>query len=242
GGRHLLAPGLLAPALAARFGPEDLRAGFQAGPDRAAFVIGGGTGQSHALELEGAAILVGIEAQALSFHRPEAFVGQPVEPLDEALPTCRGALSGPMLASADDGGMAALLVAALLAGTAAAAADLAIAHATTREQFGQPIGAFQAVKHRCADMGVAAFAAEAQVALAAAAIDDGVEEAPLELAAAMVQAADAALANGRGAIQVHGGMGFTDECHAHRFFKRAHMLRQLLGPRLGQAGRLLAGG
>ena len=80
-----------------------------------------------------------------------------------------------------------------------------------------------------ADMGVAAFAAEAQVILAAATLAEDASAARLELAGAAVQAIKAARANGTGAIQVHGGMGFTAECHAHRLLKRGHVITRLIG-------------
>ena len=111
-----------------------------------------------------------------------------------------------------------------------------------REQFGQPIGAFQAIKHRCADMGVAAFAASAQVTMAAACLAEHAPQTPTELAAAVRIAVKSAQANAAAAIQVHGGMGFTAECDAHRYLKRAHVLARLLGDPRRTAAALLASG
>src|SRR5690606_38482470 len=92
-----------------------------------------------------------------------------------------------------------------------------------------PIGAFQAIKHICADMGMRAYAAEAQVRMAAAAATDAPETAGFQMDATAVTVLRAARDNGADAIQVHGGIGFTAECDAHVYLKRAHLLGQVLG-------------
>jgi alkylation response protein AidB-like acyl-CoA dehydrogenase len=115
-----------------------------------------------------------------------------------------------------------VLTAALQLGVAVAAGQLATAYAKEREQFGRPIGGFQAVKHLCADMLVKAEVARAAVYAAACALDGASDDDPAVAAsAAKVVAGEAALANGRYGIQVHGGMGFTWEVHAQRYWKRA---------------------
>lgn len=238
-GRRLASPSLVATALAACCGPVGLRPAMQAGSARAAFAIADGAGSVFALDRSDAAILVRLDGKLLHFHQAADFTGTLVEPFDETVPTELGRLDAPPLFSNTEGDRAALLIAALLAGNADGAATLAIDYACVREQFGQPIGSFQAVKHRCVDMGVAAFAAQAQVLLAAATLAEDAPGAQLELAAAVMQSRRAARANGQGAIQVHGGMGFTAECHAHRFFKRAHVLMRLLGDEERYAMRLL---
>ena len=136
-----------------------------------------------------------------------------------------------------------LLTAALQVGHAAAVLDLAVAYAKERHQFGQPIGAFQAVKHICADMLVRAEVARAGVQ-AAACLADAPDVAAAEAEAAGCSAADmvdravmgaklladeAALANARAAIQVHGGMGFTWEVPLHLHLKRARVLATSFG-------------
>lgn len=110
---------------------------------------------------------------------------------------------------------ATLLTAALQAGLAARTVAEAVAYARTREQFGQPIGAFQAVQHLCADM--LARAELARVAVYAAAVTG--EE--TEIAGAKLLADDAAVRGARDCLQVHGGMGFTWEARVHRLLKRA---------------------
>ena len=126
--------------------------------------------------------------------------------------------------------LATLLIAAQLAGVAAAACDLAVGYAKIREQFGQPIGAFQAIKHRCADMAVATEAAHAQTCFAALMLLHNAPDAAFQVAAAAVLGARSALQNARSGVQIHGGIGFTADCDAHRYLKRAHLLEQLAGP------------
>ncbi|MEU0027802.1 acyl-CoA dehydrogenase family protein [Streptomyces sp. NPDC006335] len=111
--------------------------------------------------------------------------------------------------------VAVLLTAAEQLGTATRACELAVQHARTREQFGQPIGAFQAVKHLCARMLVRTETARAAVYAAAVTAD------PLDIAAARLLADEAAERGARDCLQVHGGMGFTWECEVQLHVKRA---------------------
>ena len=118
-----------------------------------------------------------------------------------------------------------ILLAAMLAGNAEASRDLAVEYAKTRKQFGRLIGSFQAIKHHCADMHVRARLAYAQ-ALHAAMLDSaGSIETAAQASAAFAVAAAAAVKNAEVGIQIHGAMGFSAECVAHRFLKRAHVLR-----------------
>ncbi|WP_336110284.1 acyl-CoA dehydrogenase family protein [Streptomyces sp. PTD9-10] len=110
---------------------------------------------------------------------------------------------------------AVLLTAAEQLGTAARACELAVQHARAREQFGQPIGAFQAVKHLCADLLVRAETARVAVYAAAVTAD------PADIAAARLLADEAAVRGARDCLQVHGGMGFTWEAEVHLHLKRA---------------------
>lgn len=108
-----------------------------------------------------------------------------------------------------------LAAAADSVGVAARALAMAVNWAGEREQFGRPIGSFQAVSHRCADMLVALEGARSLVAAAA----EGDDDRAAELAAAA--AFDAAVAIAEGAVQVHGGIGFTWEHPAHLLLRRA---------------------
>ncbi|MER7573930.1 acyl-CoA dehydrogenase family protein [Streptomyces sp. NPDC126514] len=118
---------------------------------------------------------------------------------------------------------AVLLTAAEQLGTATRVCELAAQHARTREQFGRPVGAFQAVQHLCADMLVRAETARAAVYAAA------VTEDPADIAAARLLADEAAVRGARDCLQVHGGMGFTWECEVHLHLKRAWVRAQRAG-------------
>ena len=124
----------------------------------------------------------------------------------------------------------AVLTAALLVGSALAATQLAVRFALQREQFGRPIGGFQAVKHILADMHIRATAAQAAVYAAAAIVDHPEGGDPIRAAAvAKIAAGEAAVFAGRHAIQVHGGMGFTWEIPAHLHLKQAWRLNTTFG-------------
>jgi alkylation response protein AidB-like acyl-CoA dehydrogenase len=122
-----------------------------------------------------------------------------------------------------------LLDAAALAGVAKTALDMAVEYALVREQFGRQIGAFQAVKHHCANMAIAASAARDQVSFAAVALDEGREEAALQVDCALLTAGKAALESCGKNIQIHGGIGFSDEANPHLLVKRAQLLITLAG-------------
>ena len=122
------------------------------------------------------------------------------------------------------------LTAALQLGVALGATELAARYAAEREQFGRPIGSFQAVKHILADMLTKAEVARSAVYAAACALDGASPDEPERAAAvAKVMAGDAALHCGRYGIQVHGGMGFTWEVDAQRYWKRAIVLDATFG-------------
>ncbi|MEY9842299.1 acyl-CoA dehydrogenase [Streptacidiphilus sp. EB103A] len=121
------------------------------------------------------------------------------------------------------GSLASVVLAAEACGIAGWALDAAVGHARVREQFGRPIGQFQAVKHLCAWMLVRAEAARAATWQAAR------DPEPLAAAVAAVLAMEAAVENAKDCIQVLGGIGFTWEHPAHLRLRRAVTLRQLLG-------------
>jgi len=133
-----------------------------------------------------------------------------------------------------------VLLASLAAGAASVAREAAVDYAKVRQQFGQPIGAFQAVKHRCADMAMRALAAEDLVGFAAVALDDRRSDARLLAAAALNVALRAVQLNAASNIQVHGGMGFSDECDAHRFLKYGRLLEAIAGGAAAVRDRVLA--
>jgi hypothetical protein len=122
-----------------------------------------------------------------------------------------------------------LLTAAMQLGIAEACRDRSVEYAKVREQYGKPIGAFQAIKHECAEMAVRCEAALSQIYVAAIELDDSNENAGFDITCAKVLATDAARINSNVAVQVHGGMGFTQEMDIHLFVKRAHVMDQLFG-------------
>ena len=119
--------------------------------------------------------------------------------------------------------------AAMLAGIATLALEMGVAHAGDRKQFGRPIGSFQAIKHHCANMAIAARNARDQVGFAAVAIDEGREDAHLQVDCALLVATTAALRNSATNIQIHGGIGFSEEARPHLLLKRARVLATLAG-------------
>ena len=124
----------------------------------------------------------------------------------------------------------ALLTAAYQVGMAQACVERATAYGLERQQFGRPVGSFQAVKHLLADMAVQAEVARAAVDAAACILDDPVTgDADRAVRGAKVLAGEAALTNAKGSLQVHGGMGFTWEVDVHLYLKRAWVLNATFG-------------
>jgi alkylation response protein AidB-like acyl-CoA dehydrogenase len=124
----------------------------------------------------------------------------------------------------------AVLTAALQLGIADAALDVAVGYSLEREQFGVPIGSFQALKHIMADMYVRVELARSATYAAAAVLDDPeVGDAPRSVGAAKLLAGEAALENARASVQVLGGMGFTWEMTPHFLLKRAWVLDHAFG-------------
>jgi alkylation response protein AidB-like acyl-CoA dehydrogenase len=132
-----------------------------------------------------------------------------------------------------------ILTSAQLAGIAGATTDLATAYAKDRVQFGKQIGAFQAIKHKCADMATNALAADNITFFAALTESRRGSDSDYHALAAAANTRRAAFANARTNIQIHGAMGFTVEDSAHRFVKRAHTLCVTEG--FDQAAERLAG-
>lgn len=130
--------------------------------------------------------------------------------------------------------VAVLLTAAEQLGTAGRVCETAVGYARTREQFGRPIGAFQAVQHLCAELLVRAETARAAVYAAAVTAD------PADIAAARLLADEAAVRGARDCLQVHGGMGFTWEADVHLHLKRAWVRARRSGGSAWSEERLAA--
>jgi alkylation response protein AidB-like acyl-CoA dehydrogenase len=119
--------------------------------------------------------------------------------------------------------------------------EQSVEYSKVRQQFGKPIGSFQAVKHRCADMAVRAEVARSATTYAAVAVRDGAADADFQTQVAKVLCANAYVQNAADNVQNHGGMGFTWECDAHLFVKRSRAFDTTLGPRRAQLDALVAG-
>jgi alkylation response protein AidB-like acyl-CoA dehydrogenase len=126
--------------------------------------------------------------------------------------------------------LAATVLAAEAAGLARWALQTATEYAKVREQFGKPIGSFQAIKHMCAEMLLRSEQAAVAAADAAAATTEN-DERQLSIAAAVAATAgiDAAVANAKDCIQVLGGIGITWEHDAHLYLRRAYGISHALG-------------
>jgi alkylation response protein AidB-like acyl-CoA dehydrogenase len=114
-------------------------------------------------------------------------------------------------------------------GAAAEALALTVAHAKVRVQFGRPIGGFQALQHRMAEMHVLVESARSLSYAAAEAARHGAPDAGLRAAAAKGYCSEALQRVSAEMIQLHGAIGMTWEHQAHRYFKRAHGAAMLFG-------------
>ena len=110
--------------------------------------------------------------------------------------------------------------------------EMSVEYGKVRHQFGKPIGSFQAVKHRCSDMAVRAEVARSATIYATVSVRDAAADAAFQASVAKVLCADAYIRNAADNVQNHGGMGFTWECDAHLFVKRARSFDQTLGARV----------
>jgi alkylation response protein AidB-like acyl-CoA dehydrogenase len=220
-GRRVVAPSVIATVGAARLpfgGERRVAAGYRHG-DRTVFVDDSAANQLLIRSASGAAL----------FERPTSS-----RLIDEKLWSCRlletRALGKP-LAEADAGQLLRLrlIEAAALAGLAQTAVAMAVEYAGIRQQFGRPIGSYQAVKHHCANMALSSRLACDQVSFAAVAVDDRRDDAALQAESAFFIAGSAALDNAGKNIQVHGGIGFSDEADPHRLLKRARLQVEMAG-------------
>ena len=123
----------------------------------------------------------------------------------------------------------ALGAAAEMLGAARRCLDMAVGYAKIREQFGQPIGSFQAIRHKCAEMLLETENSHAAVYYAAWALDAGADDAGTAASIAKSYVGDASRKVCSEAIQVHGGIGFTWEYDLHMYFKRAKALEAQYG-------------
>jgi alkylation response protein AidB-like acyl-CoA dehydrogenase len=211
----------------------------------------------HAAEVDRLAVVASVAGAPALALVPARGSGVHVEPepsLDAAVPmhavTFAGADAG-AVAEGDRAGtmlarltaVGALLAAAESVGAASRMLDDARNYAAERRQFGRTIGSNQALRHLMADMHVRQASAWSTVLYAAAALDDELPEALLTASVAKAYVARAAREVAHGALQVFGGIAFTQEHHAHRFLRRIVVREQQFGDAAhheGELGRALA--
>lgn len=132
-----------------------------------------------------------------------------------------------------------LLVSAMLLGIAEATLQRSVDYAREREQFGKPIGSFQAVKHYCAEMAVRCESVRAMLYHASITLQEDTGAGTFDAHCLKALAIDAAQNNANTAVQIHGGMGYTQEMDIHLYVKRAQLLGTLFGSERLHLQRLL---
>ncbi len=137
-------------------------------------------------------------------------------------------------------GRAAAALAAELTDLAQRALEMSVEYARDRKQFDRPIGAYQAVSHRCAQMLLEVEGARSTTYYAGWAADHEPESLPLAASMAKAYASDAGWRVTRSALQVHGGIGFTWEHDLHFFLKRGEANAHLYGDGAAQRERIAA--
>jgi alkylation response protein AidB-like acyl-CoA dehydrogenase len=125
--------------------------------------------------------------------------------------------------------LAAVALAAEQVGGAQRVLEMSVEYAKVRVQFGRPIGSFQAVKHKCADMLLAVESAKSAAYYAAWTAADDNEELPVMASLAKAFCSEAYFKAAADNIQIHGGIGFTWDHPAHLYFKRAKSSELILG-------------
>jgi alkylation response protein AidB-like acyl-CoA dehydrogenase len=234
-GRHMVSPAALGTRLAAcaaaQAGEAALCADLLAGRRRAGLATPVAGGEVQLLEAGEGDLCVLASREAVRVFAADAFAGRVAcHPLDETVRLDRARLAGAALVESREPKLVAsarLLAGAMLCGLLEVVRDMAAEYARTRRQFGVPIGVFQGVKHPCADMALAAESAWSHAAYAALMVEAGEPDAAFHVAAVKLLAGESALDAARHNIQIHGGMGFTDEVDAQLVLKRAHVLHQL---------------
>jgi alkylation response protein AidB-like acyl-CoA dehydrogenase len=124
---------------------------------------------------------------------------------------------------------AAVALAAEQIGGAQRCLDMAVDYAKEREQFGRPIGSFQAIKHKCADLMVVVESGRSAAYYAGCVVAEAGDELPVVASLAKAYCSEAYFKCAADSLQIHGGVGFTWEYDVHLYFKRARSSQTLLG-------------
>lgn len=245
-GKQLVSPSVLATSMAVKLaliiGDEALLKSLVTGQSRVAM------GNALSLELDGSHVsgelqvfdgsgtdyfLVSTNDQLLLIERAQASNFEDLLALDSSSTLSQVSLEriearSVALTAERLGEQFQVLLATQLAGMANAAMDMSVEYSKEREQYGQAIGSFQALQHMCADMAVLSEASHYLSVMAALAIKEQRSDAAQQVAASVMMARKAAENNSRKNIQIHGGMGFTEECNAQHYLKRKFVYEQVL--------------
>jgi alkylation response protein AidB-like acyl-CoA dehydrogenase len=239
-------PGILGARVAGFGGHSALAGELVAGHKRVALGIPVGADGLSVVHSAGADLVLVCEPNRATLFAADECAIESIDPVDGTVPVGRGIRpAGSGIASVDaaddpvfDRGL--VLSAAASVGIAEALVELAADHARERQQFGKPIGAFQGIKHLCADMAVRADGGFAQVCYAAVSVQDQLEGAGFEAAVAKYYADEATRLNGEGCVQTFGALGFTSEAKPYRYVLRGHVLARCLMSRAGLLDRIIA--
>lgn len=196
-------PGLVSGAVRAGVGPRDL-----------------------VLDGDGAELVLAISGERATLL--ETFEAEPIDAIDPTRRFARVRGEGEPL-HCDAAARFAVAVAAEVVGVCQRALEMTVAYVSERRQFGVPVGSFQAVSHRCAQMLLQTESVRSVAYFAAWAADADRSRLPEGAALAAAAAATAGREVTGSAIQNHGGIGFTWEADVHWLYKRAEVDRALLG-------------
>lgn len=223
---------IVAADIAARGGALDICARLAEGQAWAAL----------SLKIRGEPALLGLAGAQLALHLSpdQSLLQAPAANETQTRLACVDATSdlflmrgeaGPVVRSTGPSGwvLAGLLIAAAMSGISRQVLDMAIEHARTRQQFGKPIGAFQAVRHTCSEMARRTEASRAMANYAAVRLSSEHPESADCVSAARIVASEAARQNCADALQLHGALGMTSEHDLHLYLKRALLLDTVLG-------------
>jgi alkylation response protein AidB-like acyl-CoA dehydrogenase len=201
----------------------------------AELVIGGGEADVLVLLEDGG-------ARVMAASEAEVELTPSIDPTRSAASVTASEQAGERLGGDLAGGLDRALVAVSceLVGVCDRALEMTVAYVKDRRQFGVPVGAYQAVSHRCAQMLLDTEKARSTTALAAWAADADPARLPEAAAMAKAAASQAGVDVTASAIQAHGGIGFTWEADVHWLFKRAHLDAALLGGAKPHRARLAA--
>ncbi len=220
-------PTAAAAAAIQRFGSDEQRSRWLPGLASGETTAGVGTAELCA-DAAGAAVLVLLGDDGATLLAADEAEVTPIESIDPTRTYARVSGGGEALGD----GAADLLrvaVAAEVVGLSQRALDMTLEYVKDRKQFDLPVGAFQAVSHRCAQMLFDTETARSTTLYAAWAADADPSLLPEAAALAAAAAADGGRAVAASAIQAHGGIGFTWEADVHWLYKRAQLDTALLG-------------